>query len=249
MAFSPQEIGTRTFSRVRTGGVDRVEVADFLAAVARQTQDLQHQLARAHEQIQRLTAEVEAARSDGRGAEEVAQILSITEDAVSRVKARAQADAAATRHDADTYARQVHAEVDALREQAEAEVETYRRQTVEHANRMRAEVETSLAQMRGEAEGAIRRAHAQMSAELGDRADALAAAEQALIDRLHRTAGALHQTIDDLRDRQPDAATGDAADLADAPGRAAVPLVSVPDPDPSAGAFSHLPPPPATGLG
>ena len=69
MAFSPQEIGTRTFSRVRTGGVDRVEVADFLAAVARQTQDLQHQLARAHEQIQRLTAEVEAARSDGRGAE------------------------------------------------------------------------------------------------------------------------------------------------------------------------------------
>ena len=135
MAFSPQEIGTRTFSRVRTGGVDRVEVADFLAAVARQTQDLQHQLARAHEQIQRLTAEVEAARSDGRGAEEVAQILSITEDAVSRVKARAQADAAATRHDADTYARQVHAEVDALREQAEAEVETYRRQTVEHATR------------------------------------------------------------------------------------------------------------------
>ena len=58
MALTPHDIGTRTFSRVSAGGVDRVEVADFLAAVARQTRDLQHQLDRAHEQVERLTAEV-----------------------------------------------------------------------------------------------------------------------------------------------------------------------------------------------
>lgn len=244
MAFSPQEIGTRTFSRVQAGGVDRVEVADFLSAVARQTQDLEHQLSRAHEQIERLTAEVEAVRSDRRGAGEVAEIVAMTENAVARVKARAQAEAAATRSEADAYAGQVRTEVDALRQQAEAEVEIYRQQTVEHANRMRADVEITLARMRGEAEGAIRRAHVRMSAELGERADALAAAEQALIDRLHRTAGELHQTLDDLRDRQ---ASTPAPPTIDVSTSAPVPLVSVPDLDVASGDFSHLPPPPVTG--
>lgn len=245
MALTPQEIETRTFGRVPAGGIDRVEVADFLATVARQTADIQHQLDRAHEQIRRLTAEVEAVRADRRGDAQVAEIMAMTEDAIGRVKARAQADAATTRGEADTYAREVRAEVDALRQQAEVEIETYRQQTVEHANRMRAEVETALARMRGEAEGSMRRARAEMSAELAGRADALIAAEQALIDRLHGTAGALHQAIDDLRERQT-AARAIVDDEATAIETPAVSLASVPDLDLASGDLSHLPPPPAT---
>ena len=244
MALTPHDIGTRTFSRVSAGGVDRVEVADFLAAVARQTRDLQHQLDRAHEQVERLTAEVDAVRAESRGGAEVAEIVAITEEAVGRVRARAQADAEAHRSEADAYVREVRAEVDALRAQAEVDVETYRQETVEHASRMRTEVEAALARMRGEAEGAIRRAQAEMAAEFTERTNALVAAEQALIERLHGTAGVLHQAVDDLRERQAAAsALGDATASAAAAPRS---LMSVPDLDGATDEFSHLPPPPIT---
>ena len=98
--------------------------------------------------------------------------------------------------------------------------------------------------MRGEAEGAIRRAQAEMAAEFTERTNALVAAEQALIERLHGTAGVLHQAVDDLRERQAAAsALGDATASAAAAPRS---LMSVPDLDGATDEFSHLPPPPIT---
>ncbi len=242
MNLSPQEIGTKTFSQVSVGGIDRVEVADFLGTVARQSQALQHELARAHEQIQRLSAEVEAVRAEGRGADQVAEIVAMTEDVVTRVKARAETEAAATRAEADTYARQVRGEVDGLRRQAEAEVEAFRQETVDHANRMRTEAEGALGRMRGEAEDAIRRVHAQVSAELAERAELLAATERALIDRLHGTAGDLHRAIDYLRERQAQAVPIPGAE----PSPEGTPSVPLPDIDLTSNDLADLPPPPAT---
>ena len=69
--LSPRQIATMTFSQ-RGAGVDRVEVTDFLAHVARQTDVLQHRLAVAQEQIVRLSADAAASRVENRGAAEVA---------------------------------------------------------------------------------------------------------------------------------------------------------------------------------
>ncbi len=243
MAFSPEEIGTRTFSQVNAGGVDRVEVADFLAAVAREVHEQQYQLARAHEQIQRLTGEIEAARAEGRGADQVAEIVAMTEDVVTRVKARAETEASAVRADADNYARQVRAEVDALRHQAEIDVEAFRQETVDHANRMRTEAEGALSLMRGEAEDAIRRVHAQVSAELAERAEVVAATERALIERLSGTSMDLHRAIDYLRERQAQATPIPTADEAPAPSTPTAPPVAAEPPPVAAEPPAPTPPP------
>lgn len=234
-ALSPQEIAGATFSQ-RGPGIDRVEVVDFLARVARQTAELEHRLARADERVARLTADAAAMRVESRGTAEVARIVAETGDVVRRVRERAADEAAAVRAEADAYAAEVRAEVDTMRRQAEIDVDTYRRETVAHAERLRSESDQALAAMRQDAERAVRRVQTGVIAELAERTEAVAATERRLIAQLQDAAGGLQRVIDELRERQVHTSTTGPTGLVPAPMAAAEPEI-----DP---ALAHLPPPP-----
>src|SRR5450432_1023624 len=168
----------------------RRQVDEFVARSRSQTRDLEEQLSRSLDEIERLRLELSAARQAAGGkpayeeiSERMGQILKLADDEAKAQKTRAQEEIDAVRNDAKLETEKFRAEareqsdrmLSAAQEQAEHAIATARAEAEKTRSAARNEAERSVGEARKQSDNALATAKAQAK-QLLDEATARASA-------------------------------------------------------------------------
>src|SRR5450432_2026473 len=168
----------------------RRQVDEFVARSRSQTRDLEEQLSRSLDEIERLRLELSAARQAAGGkpayeeiSERMGQILKLADDEAKAQKTRAQEEIDAVRNDAKLETEKFRAEareqsdrmLSAAQEQAEHAIATARAEAEKTRSAARNEAERSVGEARQQSDNALATAKAQAK-QLLDEATARASA-------------------------------------------------------------------------
>jgi cell division septum initiation protein DivIVA len=171
-------------------GYSRRQVDEFVARSRSQTRDLEEQLSRSLDEMERLRLELSAARQAAGGkpayeeiSERMGQILKLADDEAKAQKTRAQEEIDAVRNDAKLETEKFRAEareqsdrmLSAAQEQAEHAIATARAEAEKTRSAARNEAERSVGEARKQSDNALATAKAQAK-QLLDEATARASA-------------------------------------------------------------------------
>jgi cell division septum initiation protein DivIVA len=186
------ELGQEDTFEKEMRGYSRRQVDEFVARSRSQARDLEEQLSRSLDEIERLRLELSAARQAAGGkpayeeiSERMGQILKLADDEAKAQKIRAQEDIAQIRNEAKAETEKFRAEA---REQSDRMLSAAQEQAEHAIASARTEAEKTRSSARSEAERSVSEAHKQSESALGT---AKAQAKQVL-DEATARATAIH---------------------------------------------------------
>jgi cell division septum initiation protein DivIVA len=158
------ELGQEDTFEKEMRGYSRRQVDEFVARSRSQARDLEEQLSRSLDEIERLRLELSAARQAAGGkpayeeiSERMGQILKLADDEAKAQKIRAQEDIAQTRNEAKAETEKFRAEA----EQAEHAIASARTEAEKTRSSARSEAERSVSEAHKQSESALGTAKAQ----------------------------------------------------------------------------------------